>query len=344
MIGNTYGRRVRALAVALTALAIVATIMFASTGIRGLIPRPAAPMEKLRIALPLAPHAALLYIAVAKGYFAEEGIDATITPVSHGKAAMDLLAQGKSDLALTSEVPFTIAVLQGERVGIAASVVSVSNAMAIVARRDRAIATPRDLLGKRVGVSFGTSGEYCLWAFLIWHKLRPDSVTLVDVPPDRMVHELASGAIDAASTWEPIKSNARAALAGNALSFTEPDAYTGVFVVAGRSEFLKTRAGAVERLMRALLKAESFNRSEPQQALRLVAEQLKRDVKTLQPGWNDFAFEVDLRQSLLITLESEAHWAMARGYATTGPVPNFLPHLHLDALLAVQPDRVTVVR
>jgi hypothetical protein len=35
---------------------------------------------------------------------------------------------------------------------------------------------------------------------------------------------------------------------------------------------------------------------------------------------------------------------MARGYVDKGPVPNFLPNLHLDALLAVQPERVTVVR
>jgi NitT/TauT family transport system substrate-binding protein len=34
---------------------------------------------------------------------------------------------------------------------------------------------------------------------------------------------------------------------------------------------------------------------------------------------------------------------MARGYAAKGHVPNFLPHLYLDALLAVQPERVTVL-
>ena len=34
---------------------------------------------------------------------------------------------------------------------------------------------------------------------------------------------------------------------------------------------------------------------------------------------------------------------MARGYAHKGPVPNFLPHLYPDALLAVRPERVTVL-
>lgn len=35
----------------------------------------------------------------------------------------------------------------------------------------------------------------------------------------------------------------------------------------------------------------------------------------------------------------KARWAMARGCVATEPGPNFLPHLHLDALPAVQHDR-----
>jgi NitT/TauT family transport system substrate-binding protein len=325
-------------------MVIVVVLAMGYAGSRGLFAGPSSPVEKLRIALPMVPHAALLYIAAAKGYFAEEGLDVTVMPVIYGKEALNLLAQGKADLASTSEVPFVISVLKGERIGIAATVVSVSNEMAVVARRDRAIAEPRDLVGKRVGVTFGTSGEYGLWVFLIRRKLAPDSVALVDVPPGQMVQELVRGTIDAVSTWEPIKSKAQSALADNALSFTEADAYTITHVVVGRSEFLKARPGAIEKLMRALLKAESFNRSEPQQALRVFADQLKLDAKTLEPGWKDFAFKVDLRQSLLVALEDEARWAMARGYVDKGALPNFLPHLHFDALLAVQPERVTVVR
>jgi len=40
----------------------------------------------------------------------------------------------------------------------------------------------------------------------------------------------------------------------------------------------------------------------------------------------------------------EARWAMARGYIEKGPIPDFLLSLYLDALLTVQPGRVTVRR
>lgn len=345
MASKAHRPGIRASVVVVITLAIAGVVLaFGYARERGLFAAPPPAAETLRIALALTPDAALLHIAAAKGYFADEGLAVTLMPVSHGKAALALLAQGKADLASAADVPVVISVLQGERLGIAAAIVSVPNEMAIVARHDRGIATPHDLLGKRVGVTFGTSGEYFLWAFLIRHKLVPDSVTLVDLPPGRIAQELASGTIDAISTWEPIRTEAHAALGDNARTFTGPDAYTTTHVVVGRSEFLSARRGAIERLMRALLKAEEFNRAEPQQALGLVAEQIKLDAGALlASGWKDFQLAVDLRQSQLLTLEDEARWAMARGYADKGPVPNFLPHLHLDALLAVRPERVTVV-
>jgi len=302
-----------------------------------------SPIDKLTIAASLTPHAALLHLAAAKGFFAAEGLDVSITPVSHGKAALDLLAQGKTDLAAAAEVPFVISVLNGKAFAIAATIVSVSQEMAIVARRDRAIAAPRDLMGKTVGATFGTSGEYFLWAFLIRHKIPPERVTLVDVPPARMTQELARGSIDAASTWQPVRLGAESALAENAVSFAEPDAYTVTHVVVGHGDFLKTRPSAIRKLVRAVLRAEAFNRSAPQQSLALVAQRLKIDAEALQPGWKDLEFRVNLLQSQLITLEDEARWAMARGYAPKSAVANFLPHLYLDALLAVKPERVTVV-
>ena len=331
---------------AVSAIAVCALALFVAVALGLMYTRtraPVTPLEKVTIAVSSTPHAALLHLASAKGFFAAEGLDASITPVSHGKAAIDLLAQGKADLAAAAEVPFIISVLNGEPYAIAATVVSASHEMAVVSRRDRSIAAPRDLLGKKVGVTFGTSGEYFLWAFLIRHKLPPEQITLVDVPPGRMVQELASGSVDAVSTWQPIRFNAEAALGENAASFVEPDAYTVTHVVVARSEFLKTRRQAVEKLVRALLKAEAFNRTAPAEAMAVLAQRLKIDARALQTGWQDLDFRVDLLQSQLITLEDEARWAMARGYAPKGDVPNLLPSLYLDALNAVKPDRMTVV-
>jgi len=308
--------------------------------------RPAAPpplTDRMSIAVSSTPHAALLHLAAAKGFFADEGLDATLVPVSHGKAAIDLLEQGRTDAAAAAEVPFVISVLNGNPFSVAATVVSVDSEMAIVARHDRGIEAPRDLIGRKIAATAGTSGEYFLWAFLIRQRIRPESISFVDLPPGQVTAALRSGQVEAAATWQPVRFAAESALGENATVFTEPNAYAVTHVVAARTHYLHDHPAAAEKLVRALLRAEAYVREEPQAALALAAERLKMDPKALRTSWAALDFRVDLLQSQLITLEDEARWAMARGHAPKGQIPNFLPHLYLDALLAVQPARVTVV-
>jgi NitT/TauT family transport system substrate-binding protein len=301
------------------------------------------PRETVRLALASTPHAALLHLAAAKGYFEDEGLDVALVPVSHGKAALDLLSEGKVDLGAAAEVPFVISVLHGEPVSIVASMLGVSTEMAVVARRDRGIVAPADLLGRRIGVTMGTSAEYFLWAFLIRHKLPPEGVTMLPLPPGEIARELARGNIDAAPVWQPVRLQAETVLGDAATTFTAPVAYTVTHVVVGRDAYLNSHPEAMRKLVRALLKAERYNRDRPEAALATVADRLGLDVQALRPSWQDLSFKVNLLQSHLITLEEQARWAIARGHSQIGSVPNFTSHLYLDALLAEEPDRVTVV-
>ena len=310
----------------------------------GAFTTPAAPLDRLSVALPMLPHSALLLIAQDKGYVADEGIELAVTPVTHGKAALEHLEQGKADLALAADAPILLALMKGEPLAVAASVHSASGDSVIVARRDRGIAAPRDLAGKKVGVSFGTGGEYFLSAYLIRHKLAPDSLTRVNLPPGQIVQALGDGSVDAVATWSPIWAEAQSRLGANAVLFAEADIYTSNFMLVGRGDFLKGHPRAMQKLMRALLRAEMYLRSEPEQGLQLVAARLKVDANDIRPAWQDYSFNLQLTQSHLTLLESQARWAMDSGYAASGPVPNFLPNLYLDALLAVKPEHVTVVR
>jgi NitT/TauT family transport system substrate-binding protein len=216
--------------------------------------------------------------------------------------------------------------------------------LAVVARRDRGIASARDLAGRRIGLTLGTSGEYFLWALFIGHKLRPDSVTLVDVPPGEFEKSIVAGTVDAVATWEPNVRKVQLALGENAVVIHDPLAYTETFNVIGHREYLKQHPRVVEKLLRAALRSEKLIRSQPDEALSLVSERLQIDLESLKHYWTNFDFHVDLLQSQLVTLEEQARWAMARGYSEKASIPNFLPNFYLDALLAVRPERVTVAR
>jgi NitT/TauT family transport system substrate-binding protein len=335
-------RRLVQAGVAATLVAIVFAFGYLAT--RGKPAPPIPPTEKLRIALPMVPHAALLHIAAAKGYFADEGLAVTLIPTIHGGAAIDLVVQGNADIGAASDVVFVLSAAKAGGLAIAASIVSFSNDVAVIARSDRAIAVPRDLVGKRIGVTLGTASDYFLWTFLVRQKLTSGAVTLVDMPPGRMAPELAAGTIDAVSTWQPNVNDAQLALRDNAVAFCEPLIYTGTFNLIGRLDFLAGHSSAIEKLVRAVAKAEQFNSAQPDAAMDLVAERLHIDAQSLLPAWKELTFKVNLRQSQLITMEDEARWAMTTGQIAKGPIPNYLPNLYLDALLAVQPKSVTVIR
>ncbi|MDR7272598.1 NitT/TauT family transport system substrate-binding protein [Pelomonas saccharophila] len=308
--------------------------------------RSAAPAvtEKLSIALPQAPHAGLIHIAAARGFFEERGLAVTVLAQTHGKAALAELLRGGADLAAAADVPIVIEVLKGAPLSIAAAVASASNELAVLARRDREIASPGELQGRRVGVTLGTSGEYFLWAFMVRHRLAPQSLVLVDLSPTRLVEALRSGSVDAIAAWQPVRHEAELALGDAIVSFRAPDAYAQNYVLVGRSEFLSARGEALRRLLLALLDAERFVQTDPLQAKTLLAERLKLSTEALEPAWQALELEVDEQQAQLVTLEDVAGWAMARGYAPTQPMPNFLAHLNFTALQAASPGRVTVVR
>lgn len=265
-------------------------------------------------------------------------------PIPYGKAGIERVLEGKADLTFAAEVPFSVAVIKGEALSLVATMLDISDSHGVIARRDRGISSVADLVGKKVGLKLGTSAEYFLWALLVRHRIAPDSVILVDLPPGQLAQALAEGSIDAVAVWQPYVLDTQNAVGENAVSFVDIDVYTQSSVLVARSDILKQRSVAIERLMRALLKAEQLSRSQPEESLKVVATWLKRDVEDLRPLWKALDFNISLQQSHLITLEDEARWAMNSGYVAKGPIHNFLPNLYLDALLAVKPERVTVVR
>src|ERR1051325_9983211 len=139
---------------------------------------PASELSKLRIATPLVPHSGLLHLALARGFFHDQRLEAALLPQIHGKAALADLLQGQADLAVAADVPVVVEVLKGAKLSIIASVANSSNELVVLGSVDRGVRNPGDLRGRKVGVTLGTSGEYFLWAFLVRNRIAPQSVEL----------------------------------------------------------------------------------------------------------------------------------------------------------------------
>ena len=298
----------------------------------------------VRIAVPVVPHAGLIHIASARGFFRDRGLGATLLPQCYGKAALAELLRGQADLAVAADVPVVVEILKGAALSIVASVANASNELAVLGRTDRGIRTPGDLRGRKVGVTLGTSGEYFLWAFLVRNRIAPQSVELVDLPPSRLIESLRQGQVDGIAAWQPVRHEAELAFGDLIVSLQAPDAYAQNYVLVCQRDYVLAHQQELRQVVRALLDAEAFVNADSQRAKDALAGLLKLSPETFDPSWQDVTLEVEQQQAQLVTLEDVATWAMARNYAPTQPMPNFVSHLALDTLLAVSPERVTVVR
>lgn len=90
-----------------------------------------------------------MHIALKKGYLAQEGLDVTPKPHAFGKLAIEAIIEGKADLATVGDTPIMLAVMNGRKTMAHATIQTSSLNEAIVARKDRGIAAPGDLLGKK---------------------------------------------------------------------------------------------------------------------------------------------------------------------------------------------------
>ncbi len=301
------------------------------------------PFETLRIAGPVLPNTGLHLIADAQGFWALEGLTVQLTPTDTGKAAIDLAFVGAVDLAYAPDISVTFVARDGKPMKIIASIARASNSIEIIARRDRGIRSRSDLTGKRLGVTKDTASEYFLWAMLVRAGINPATVTQVNVAPPDMQAQITAGNIDAAVTWHPILFNIQAALGSNGLMISDPDVYVlNQFVIAS-PVLPRLRTGALQKYLRAMMRAETFAQTHPEAALSIVAVRLGMSPTALRTIWMDAKLTVGLYQSQLITLEETARWARQNDPQGLTTLPSMLDYFHLDSLAAVAPGRVTVI-
>lgn len=305
--------------------------------------KPAGPPEKITIAYSTA-NAMLMYIAFAKGYLTEEGLDATPQPHAFGKPALQSVMDGRANLATVGDTPIMFAVMGGTRIFVLATIQTSNRNVAIIVRQDRGILKPSDLQGKKIGLTVGTTGDFFANSFLLVHGIARGQVTVVDLKPDEMAAALTSGRVDAVSTWNPTLMQLQKALGHKGRIFFDETVYTEAFSIAADQDFVKKNPETIKKVLRALIKAEHFVKQHPAESRRLVADFIKTDQAVLDETWGVFSFRVMLDQSLLVNLEDQTRWAMKNRLTAHRTMPNYLDFIYADGLQAVKPEAVRIIR
>ncbi|MDO8813413.1 MAG: NrtA/SsuA/CpmA family ABC transporter substrate-binding protein [Gallionella sp.] len=304
----------------------------------------AAPVQKITVAYTYQPQSTLVHIAVAKGYFAGEGLDVQPLMHTYGKAALQSVTENKADFATVAETPVMFNVLKGEKIFVLANIEASSMNNAIVARKDVGIAVPGDLKGKRIGFTPGTTSDFFLDSLLTANGLTRKEIQPVALKPEEMQDAVMAKKVDAVSTWNYPLTQIKQQLGPDGIIFYDREIYTETFNIAAQQDYVRKNPETAKRFLRALIKAENFVTKNPDEAQAIMSAATKIDKSLIHEVWNAFNYHVVLDQTLLITLEDETRWAIKNKLTDQTAMPDYRSFIHLDSLRAVKPEAVKMNR
>ena len=269
----------------LTVLAMVLYTAMIASGCRK--PVVASQLEHLRIGFLADPLATLLYLADATGSFARNGLEVSFRHYDGGAYAIEGVVAGTIDLAVATEYALVHQSFRQRDLRSFATI-STANNTELLVRRDRGIESPRDLRGRRIGVSAGMNIHYILGTFLAFNGLRFADVESVDLTPSAIVAGLREATIDAGCLYPPFTDKAKSELGTNLLAWPVQASQDYYFLLVARERFTREKPRVVASVLRALLEAETYLQKHTTESRQIVARALGLSAEELaEPmGWH----------------------------------------------------------
>lgn len=331
-------------------LGLMAVLLLASGA--WLLREPAPAPVKLRFAATHFLGEMLSFVAYDKGFFREQGLEIELSYSTAGWHSLKRLFEGQADVATVAQLPVVYAALDRRKYtaepargfAVVADLTVANRAQAGVGRRDRGIGSVADLRGKTIGLPQGTTADFFLDSMLRRNGLSGADVKQVNIDVTRLGAAIASGEVDAVLGWQPYSAAALEVLGDNGVLLEVGYRYPSGWLVVFMKDYLRANPGVAERFLRAMARAEVFVHAQPDEARQILARHLKTDLATVERGMVDIGVKLSLSESLMVTLEEQARWAIRRGLSPQQTPPNLLDHVDQGPLRRVKPDGITLAQ
>lgn len=267
---------------------------------------------------------AVAHIAVAEGYFVDEGLDVELFWADSSAIVIPSLARGKVDVSTTGQfdASFINVIERGARIRLVAArtvhATGVCGYFSFVVRSELIDSgrfdEPASLSGLRIATD-RTAGSYYYWSLLLaGSQLTFDDVEIVDVPATVKPDALALGRIDVTSQSEPFVT--RSVQTGKAQIWKSvadvlPD-HQSSFLVFGR-RLLDDRPDLGRRFMSAYLRAvrQYVAEGKSPRNIEIVASQTKmRPEELSEMCWPQVVTDGHIDP---LSLQQYQEWAFEEG-------------------------------
>lgn len=305
-------------------------------------PKYSGPVEKITLGEVKSEDAALILVAQDKGFFAENGLEVTLKDYQSGGAGIKDLVAGSIDIVTAGEFAVVNNIFNNDSLRIIATIRS-GEGIELIARRDKGVSRIVDLNGKKIGVTKKTGPEFALGTFLTFNNLALSDVTIVDLSPTQLVEGISKGEVDAVMIFNPFAYNIKKQLGDTVVSWSGQSGQKQYFNLITRKELVDSQPEIMRRLLLALQQAETFVADNPKQTQDLLTKQLQYEQPYLAKTWTNHHLALSLDQSLLLSMEDEARWAIKNKLTDKTSVPNYLNYIYFDAMEKVKPEAITIV-
>lgn len=294
---------------------------------------------------------AATFIALEKGFFEQEGLAVELHKNRAGKHSFRQLLNEEVDIAHTSETPVSYGLLDstyyvGNRqpdIVLFADMMFSNEIQKVIARRDKGISKPEDIIGKTVGYYQGTQSDYHLSSFLLEHQIPADSITTVHIAPEKQVEALKNGTIDVMVNWEPHPSNALSILADKAIELETRLTYSTLWLAIARREFAEQNTNILIKYLSALKKAQRYIDEHPKETVKVLSQNINVSEEVIREIRGQISYQLSLSERMLLILEDQNRW-MNREEITTTKNYNFRKHIYTEPMQEVYPEGITIIR
>jgi ABC-type nitrate/sulfonate/bicarbonate transport system substrate-binding protein len=319
----------------------LAVVMAAYAGCNGSPAGGPQAAERVALATSKNPWSALTIIAQKKGFFKEEGVEVDIQYVQAAKLAMDALVSGSTQFSNVVETNVAFLGYTGNKNVEILATHCESRDGAIIARRDAKIQTPKDLEGKKLGVLQGTTSQIFADRFIDKHKLDRPKVQIVNLTAVAIQSSILSKDIDAGSIWQPFVYNVQKQLGDGAVIFADPEVYVGFFNLAAQKDWARQHPRTIEAVLRAHIRAEEFAKSNREEAITLVAQEIGLEAEALRFFWDQYTYRVRVTPALGREIAREGQWILDTRQQQGQPLPTYEWAVNGSYLKSISAERVT---
>ena len=212
------------------------------------------------------------FVADAKGYFEDAGLDVDFKQFPGPGDTLPALISGNLDIGLTTLHNLALASLGQKKPLTSIYLLDTSNgADAIVAKKG--IKSVKDLKGKKVAATDGEINHMMLIAALDENGMTQDDIEFVNMNADDAGGAFVAGKLDAAVTWEPWVTKSKSA--GGNVIFTSADIPDTILdSVAVTPQTMKSKKAELEAFLAAIDKGVAYLRSNQDESAKIIGKVL----------------------------------------------------------------------